>query len=213
MTKTDILICLDRSGSMASIKKDIEGSFKEYIEKQKQLPGECRVTLSQFDTVYELVYENRLIQDISSITVDPRGGTALIDSLVKLIDDSGKRYNDMKPEDHPNSVVVLVLSDGETNSDKEFTKEQLKSRIELQQNSYSWQFIFIGCNFDSISAGNSYGINAGSSLNFANTSGGIAAAFCAVDNATTYYRSASFMKSGAAYVFSNEERAAAEDKK
>ena len=56
---THLYFLLDRSGSMQSIKDDTEGGFDAFIAEQRKQPGECRVTLAQFDDQYEEVYRGR----------------------------------------------------------------------------------------------------------------------------------------------------------
>ena len=67
MTRSDqtrIYFLLDRSGSMQSIKSDIEGGFAAFVDEQRRATGGCRATLAQFDDVYELVYADRPIADV-----------------------------------------------------------------------------------------------------------------------------------------------------
>ena len=47
--QTDVTVILDRSGSMATIKSDVIGGFNQFIEAQRREPGECLLTLVQFD--------------------------------------------------------------------------------------------------------------------------------------------------------------------
>ena len=54
--RTHLAFLLDRSGSMQSIKTDTEGGFDAFIAEQREQPGECTVTLAQFDTDYEVTY-------------------------------------------------------------------------------------------------------------------------------------------------------------
>ena len=209
--KTEIVIVLDRSGSMASIKKDIEGGFKTFLDKQKTLAGEAFITLYQFDTQYEKVYEAKNIQEINEIKIVPRGGTALIDALGRAIAETGERFNKTLESERAESVIVLVLSDGEENSSREFTMEKLKESVKHQESIYNWKFIFLGCNFDAIKAGAGYGLSRGSTLNFVATAAGIDASFNAVGNATSFYRSST--SKSASYDFSDAERGAALDEK
>src|SRR5918997_1785624 len=56
MTRADLThlyFLLDRSGSMQSIKTDTEGGFEAFIAEQRKAPGDCRVTLAQFDNQYD----------------------------------------------------------------------------------------------------------------------------------------------------------------
>ena len=54
---THIYFLLDRSGSMQSILSDTIGGFDAFIAEQRATPGQCRVTLAQFDTEYEEALE------------------------------------------------------------------------------------------------------------------------------------------------------------
>ena len=46
---TEILAILDRSGSMSSIVNDAIGGFNAFLEEQKTVPGEAKLTLVLFD--------------------------------------------------------------------------------------------------------------------------------------------------------------------
>ncbi len=54
--ETDVTIVLDRSGSMEAIATDVVGGFNQFLAAQQREPGDCRLTLVQFDNVYETVY-------------------------------------------------------------------------------------------------------------------------------------------------------------
>ena len=49
---TEIVCIIDKSGSMQLIKSDAIGAFNNFLEGQKALPGEARVTITLFDTDY-----------------------------------------------------------------------------------------------------------------------------------------------------------------
>jgi uncharacterized protein YegL len=204
--KSEIVIVLDRSGSMSSIKNDIELGFKEFLNKQKAIPGEAFVSLYQFDNISEKVYELKNISEISSISIEPRGGTALIDAVSRAINDVGERLKATKEEDRPENVIFLILTDGEENSSKEFTLEKMKESITHQQDVYSWKFVFLGTNIDAISAGSSYGVAVGTTLGFASTSKGISSTFDTLSKATACYRS------NVGYDFTEEDRTEASSK-
>ena len=70
--------------------EDTVGGFDAFIAEQRETPGECRVTLAQFDDAYEEVYADRPIADVPSLVLQPRGTTALLDSVARIVLDAGK---------------------------------------------------------------------------------------------------------------------------
>lgn len=203
---THLVILLDRSGSMTSIKKDIIPGFNEFIKKQKEAKGKCTVTLIQFDDLYEKVFDfvdlNEFIE-LNDKNYTPRGSTALIDSMCKLIEETGQKLSSMKEEDRPEKVLFLSITDGDENASREFTNEDLKSKIEHQESNYKWQFVYIGANQDAFANATKYGMNVNSTINFNATPQGIYAMFNATADASVRYRSADF---GTDFSYSTKEQ-------
>lgn len=169
---TDITVVLDRSGSMVSIREDMEGGFATFLKEQKLEPGKCTLTLNQFDTHFENVYTEKDVRDINSLTIQPRGGTALIDAIGTTINETGKRLAAMKEIDRPFKVVIVVITDGEENSSREFKSEQIKAMIEHQESVYKWNFIYLGANQDAFSVAGNIGVSMGKAMNFTNDNAG-----------------------------------------
>ena len=80
---THLAFLLDRSGSMESIKTATEAGFDAFIADQRRQPGRCTVTLAQFDRQYDVVHESVDIADVAPLQLDPRGQTALLDSIAE----------------------------------------------------------------------------------------------------------------------------------
>lgn len=165
MTRSDLThlyFLLDRSGSMQSIKTDTEGGFQAFIKEQADSAdgGECRVTLAQFDNDYEVVYSDRPLAEVPPLDLVPRGSTALLDAMGRLITDAGAALA-AKPEDErPGTVVVAVMTDGHENASKEWTHPAIKALVEQQTNAYRWQFLYMGADQDAIEVGHSIGVDA-----------------------------------------------------
>lgn len=189
--KTLIVILLDRSGSMQDIKNDMNGAYASFIEKQRKEPGECNVSLYQFDTHWEQRFSNKPLNEkvVSDLDLSPRGSTALYDSVVKTIDLVGKELNDLKEQDRPTRVIFVTITDGEENASREFNATAVKERVEHQTSKYNWKFIFIGADQDAILTGGSIGIKATSSLLFNKSANGVQNTFDILHNATKHYRS------------------------
>lgn len=184
---TDITVVVDRSGSMASCRKDAVGGLNTFIDEQKKQPGEAIFTLVQFDNEYEFVHKGIPLKDVPACDLVPRGGTALLDAVGRAIAETGARLKAMPEDQRPGLVVFVILTDGGENASREFTSEAVRSMIETQTNTYKWQFTFLGANQDSFAAAGSIGIAKGGTANYANTS----AAFSGTSSKVTRMRSAS----------------------
>jgi uncharacterized protein YegL len=155
---TEVIIVLDRSGSMSSIREDMEGGLNQFFEEQKKEPGKCTVTLAQFDDKYEIVYEGTDIQEVPGASLVPRNSTALCDAVGRTINAVGKRLSDMLETDRPGRVIFLIITDGRENASKEFSRDEVKRLIEQQEKKYNWLFVYLGANQDSFAEAQGYGI-------------------------------------------------------
>ena len=163
---THIYFLLDRSGSMQSIVEDTVGGFDAFIAEQRQGSGECRVTLAQFDDDYEEVYADLPVADVPSLVLQPRGTTALLDSVARLINDAGRRLEALPEDRRPGTVIVGIMTDGLENASREWTHPQVKQLIERQTNDYQWQFLYLGADQDAVEVGMSIGVGAGHSVTY-----------------------------------------------
>ena len=137
---------------------DAEGGINSFIEQQKQEPGEANVTLVQFDTEYEFVHSGVPIRQVPAFKLVPRGSTALLDAVGRAINETGARLAAMDESQRPGLVVFVIVTDGEENSSREFTRDQIRKMVEHQQSAYKWQFTFLAANQDAFAAGGSMGI-------------------------------------------------------
>jgi hypothetical protein len=209
---SDITIVLDRSGSMSSVAADTIGGFNRFVADQKAAPGEARLTLVQFDNIYEPVHRGvpiREVPDLTGETFVPRGGTALLDAIGRAIGETGSRLGAMAESDRPGKVFFVVLTDGEENSSREFTRDRINEMIARQRDVYSWQFVFLGANQDAISAAASIGIPTANSMTYAHNAVGTADAFAALSWGTHVNRAA---PGGVAVAFFNADDRAAQEK-
>lgn len=208
---TDITIILDRSGSMSSVKDDTIGGFNEFLKTQKAAPGEAKVSLFQFDTEYEAVYEGKNIQDAPELTIEtfvPRGGTALLDAIGRTINANGARFSTMSEEERPEKVVVVILTDGEENSSKEFTTREINALVSHQKDIYKWEFVFLGANQDAIMTAQSISISPQNAMTYAANSKGTGQAFHSMSARIVNYRAASGPIAAASLGFTDEDREA-----
>lgn len=205
---TDLTVVLDRSGSMSSIRTDMEGGFNEFIEKQKALPGDMRVSLYQFDDEYERVYASLGVKDVPKLTLEPRGWTALLDAVGRAVDDAGHRLRAIKEEDRPAKVIFLIITDGEENSSRERTKDQIAQLIKQQETQYNWKFVYLGANVDAFAAAAAIGIPTRAAAGYGATGQSVKAMYANLHSNMTAARSATASTYATAMDFDDEQREA-----
>lgn len=211
---THIAVLLDRSGSMQSIKSDTEGGFDAFIAEQRKHPGRCDVTLAQFDTEYEEVYAAKPLAGVPPLQLTPRGATALLDGIGRLINTTGERLAGMPEADRPGAVIIVIMTDGLENSSKEFDLGTVKKMITEQTETYGWTFVYLGANQDAISVAAGLGVAAGQAMTYAGQK--VDQAFAATSANLSNYRSriaagAAPAAARAATGYSEEQRKSADD--
>lgn len=187
--KTDITILLDRSGSMVAIQEAMESGINHYINSQKDVPGECHLTVYTFDDIgYEAVEWHRRIQDVQPIKLRPRGNTPLLDSVARAIDETGYRLRQAPELARPGKVIFIVITDGQENASRHTTRRQVADRVRLQTEAYQWEFVYIGANQDSWAEAGNLNFCRGNTITYAATTEGINALFAATAVNTRNYR-------------------------
>lgn len=162
--KTEIICILDRSGSMSSMLTETIGGFNSFISEQQKVKGKAKVTLVQFDNVYEVLYAGVKLKDVPLLdtnTFKPRGMTALLDAIGKTLTEQKARIETEKWAD---KVIVVILTDGHENASQKFSTANVKHLTKDAQ-AEGWSFIYLGANQDAIEAAQKFGIDTKSALN------------------------------------------------
>lgn len=186
--KALIVVILDRSGSMQSIKDDMIGGFKHFIDEQKALPGTCEVSLYQFDDQYGVVYEQKPIKDTPALVLEPRGYTALWDALGRTIVNVGIQLSKLSEDQRPGAMVVLIITDGQENASHEFTADRVRDMVKVQETDYKWKFAYLGAAASSFTDAQQLGIKA--AVQYAATPDGVNQLYASTSNAVGSYRGA-----------------------
>jgi len=207
---TEIVLILDRSGSMELIKDDMDGALQSFIEEQKKVEGRANVTFVRFDDEYEKVFENKPIEEVKAedLKIEPRGTTALLDAVGKTINLIRAHLIRCSQEDKPDKVLVAIITDGQENSSSEFKCEQIKDMIKEQSDKYDWMFTYLGANQDAFKEAGAMGINKDAVLNYSATGGGTRSALNSMSSFTTRYRSCDGKMNNK---YSDEDREKAKD--
>ena len=158
---THICIVLDASGSMSDIESDIKGSFNTFLDKQREEPGKTVFDLFQFSDEVERLVKSAdlaLFKDDLMAKYTCSGCTALNDAVCTAIDTMGKEFAAMPESERPENVLCVIITDGEENASKEFSTDDVKKRIQHQQDVYKWEFLFLAANQDAFESGSALGI-------------------------------------------------------
>lgn len=166
---TELVYIIDKSGSMYSLTSDTIGGYNQMIEEQKNSPGDANVTTVLFDEHHYKIVDGSDVKEVKPMTekdYSPNGATAMLDAIGDTVISVGKRLANMPEPERPGKVIVTIITDGEENSSKEYTYQQIREMIEEQKNKYSWTFVFIGANIDAQAIGSSIGIDRKLSKNY-----------------------------------------------
>ncbi|HNC59127.1 MAG TPA: hypothetical protein PLP33_27115 [Leptospiraceae bacterium] len=237
---TDLNILLDGSGSMELFKEDVIGGITKLINEQKEVEGNCTLTLVQFDysPFYENAFNGNILPNVNAPIVNiinypngtatstkyiqnssftgnqrngyqvvydavdikkvetsliaksycPRGNTAYLDAIGKLIDDTGERLRKLSEDERPEKVVVVIYTDGMENASVKFSRKDIGKKIKHQTEVYNWEFTFLGANFDVLAESQSLGIQSAAALNYSQDANGISKGFSVLSENLRSYR-------------------------
>jgi hypothetical protein len=186
MKKTEIIVVMDRSGSMQGLVEDMEGGFKTFIDEQKKIEGEARVTLAQFDDQYDLVYASKPLANVDGVKLVPRNSTALYDAIGFTIAQQKAR---LEQEKWAELVVMVVITDGLENASKEYSQAAVKALVKDAE-AKGWEFVYMGANQDAILVAEQHmGMKIGSGKNYAATRQGTQDMYMEASATTTIHRS------------------------
>lgn len=147
---TELVLILDRSGSMSSCARSTVDCFNDFIEKQKQEnSGAVYVSVVLFNQGREVLYNRVGLYEVRPLTVEEfraSGGTALYDALASGIHHIGKAYKYARPDEAPGKTIFVVITDGAENSSRLYTLEETRKMVEREIREYGWEFLFFGAN-------------------------------------------------------------------
>lgn len=184
--RTEIIMVLDRSGSMSSCADDVVGGFNSFIEEQKQGEGEAYVTLAQFDTQYEMVYEAVPVTEVKPLEFHPRGSTALLDAVGRTVGATKERLQKQRPG--ADVVIFVVITDGQENASREYQKAQVTAMTKECEDQLGWKFVYLGANQDAFAEAGSMGIGARGIMSYDSSGEGTRCMFTSLSKGTSSYR-------------------------
>ena len=145
---THVCVVLDASGSMCSIKDDAVGALTAFCDDQRKKAAEgekISIDLYQFNYDVKRLAHNASIDELQRY-VDAyscSGSTALYDAVCQGIDELGAFFKRLDESERPESVLFVVVTDGEENSSRFFTSDDVRERVERQRSKYNWVFTYL----------------------------------------------------------------------
>lgn len=200
-TETHYILVLDESGSMQSVRETTLSGLNEQLQTIQKLDRdfpdqEYFVSIVKFNTGVNVLMDNVPAKNVKQLTLAdyyPDGGTALYDAIGHSIHNLNKRIQ-TKTASGEASALVVILTDGEENSSKEYKSSQIKDLITEFEKTAMWTFTFIGANQDAILAADRMGISRGNTANYSSSAKGTSLAFASMDSAL--YKRAAYTSAG-----------------
>lgn len=175
----DLVMILDKSGSMHGMESDTIGGFNSMLDKQRKLDVKTDVTTAMFNNQTRYIHERKALNEISNITdkdYQPQGSTALLDCVGMTIDKVSGYYS---VNDKKNKVIVAIITDGLENASKEYSKDVVRKLISAKKEQ-GWEFIFLGANIDAVHEAGTIGIDSSRVVQYKATNRGVRRNFDAV---------------------------------
>lgn len=201
---THVSLVLDESGSMESVLSSTISSVNEYVGSLKGKGG-MLFSLTKFNTVRTQVVQAGVpIKDAAQLTLEnyrPDGGTPLFDAV-------GRTIQGLKGSLRKERILVAIVTDGEENQSKEFTRPQVADMIREREKA-GWTFVYLGSNHDAWAAASSIGIKAHNAMQY--ESNNIKGAMRGLSSATMAYAATKVLAKDAQF-FSAADKATIEGK-
>lgn len=205
---TAVMLLVDRSGSMQSIRRSAEGSINEFVNSLRDGgDGHYTIRIAQFDwhpTIglrYDTICRSIDPAMAPEFELDPYGSTPLLDAMGYSITEFGEELSAMPENERPATVIYAVMTDGLENSSREFTWDQIKTMVTRQEKEYGWNIVYLGANQDAFLTGEKLGVPKFSTMTYAASDYGTRSA---TQSLGAYVTAAA---SGQSAAFTDEQRA------
>ena len=204
---TQVFLMLDMTGSMQANKQATMDACNEFVEGLKADPHtkDFLFSLAVFNSNIGLERVVDGVQLDRAPKLDhehyqPTGATPLYDAMWQSMN---------LLEGHQGQVLFIVQTDGEENSSKIATRQQIVDRV-AEKTAAGWQFVYLGCDIDAMQQGGELGIGAGNTMSYDRKHTG--KAFADMTDAVTRYASGGSMARGRFFKSGGRSRSTSKSK-
>ena len=187
---TELVFVVDRSGSMAGLEDDTVGGLNATLQKNREIDGECIVSIVLFDTNSTVLVDRCPIEKVHNLTrkqYQPGGCTALLDAVGDAVHYIDKVQRILPDEYRAENVIFTIITDGQENASRRHSYRQVKRQIEAHQEQ-GWEFLFLGANIDAAAEAGRMGIRLDHATQYMSDDIGTATAYEAMACAQTSRR-------------------------
>jgi hypothetical protein len=191
-----MMVILDESGSMGMIRDDTIGGFNEWLEANKEAPGEARLSLVKFDTEFRPLEVDVPIAHVLPLDATryvPRGSTALYDAISRCV----HRVEASVGKD--DRALVVIITDGQENSSREVTRAEVEKLVKDREAKGNWTFTYLSASPDAFADSVSIGIGRNNTMTFTADAIGTQTALNTLRQATAAYRGGAMGQSASFY--------------
>lgn len=209
--RTNLVMVIDRSGSMAGLALEASTAINRFITEQQQVPGKCRFTMVEFDSGgIDVLHDNVDLADVTAnYQLVAREMTPLLDAVGQTIGRIDQQVvNRAAANKAPfDKVIFVIMTDGLENASQEFTRDAISGLVLERTNQRSWDFVYLGAGFDQFGREQQFaqaantGVSRGSTLTYDHSAKGYASAM-----STASASVASARATGAPVEFTDDDR-------
>jgi uncharacterized protein YegL len=167
--KTNVIFIIDESGSMSTAANDVRGGFNSYVEKLRGDGNEYSLTAVKFGTTVRPLFANLALADVPQLTTAnymPLDSTALYDAIGYAFTEAQRQWYTEKAPYGEDRVIVIIMTDGEENASREWSKDGVVAEMKLREAAGNWTFVYLGADQDAWAVASHLGFAQGNTLSY-----------------------------------------------